>query len=41
MFYCEFFEISKNTFFIEDLWTAASELRCCPFLQKKPTAKSH
>ena len=23
MFSCEFFEISKNTFFIEHLWTTA------------------
>ena len=25
MFYCEFCKISKNTFFIEDLWATASE----------------
>ena len=25
MFYCEFCKISKNTFFTEDLWAAASE----------------
>ena len=25
VFYCEFFEISKNTFFTEDLWATASK----------------
>ena len=25
VFFCEFREISKNTFFTEDLWTTASE----------------
>ena len=25
LFFCEFCEISKNTFFIEHLWTTASE----------------
>ena len=25
VFFCEFFEISKNTFFTEHLWTTASE----------------
>ena len=28
MFYCEFLEISKNTFFTEDLWTTVSGFIC-------------
>ena len=42
MFFCEFCEIFKNTFFTEHLWTTASVIRTveCGILDIKKTLKT-
>ena len=37
MFFCEFCEISTNTFFIEQLWTVAPSFLSSTFFREKNT----